>query len=265
MKTARATSPSDQHLLEALGRFADADNVELKMTVSDSDQRSAVTALGMDVLDAEIRQVVFFDTQDLRLDRTGVVVRARRTHKGGDTVVKLRPMEPSTLPRKLRHASHFKIEVDVMPGRFVCSGSFKGKVDNADVKDVLAGRRPIRKLFLPEQRAFYEEHAPQGLDLDSLKLFGPINVAKLQSSHKRFKGRGVVAEMWFYPDGSRILELSTKCACDEALEVLAEARATLTRAGISPGAEQVAKTRKALEYFSRLYAQTPSMNALKAS
>jgi inorganic triphosphatase YgiF len=37
-----------------------------------------VAALGLDALDAQIRQVFFFDTPDLDLNRAGVVVRARR-------------------------------------------------------------------------------------------------------------------------------------------------------------------------------------------
>ena len=41
---------------------ASADTVELKLTVPESNQRSAVRSLGMDPLDAEIRQVFFFDT-----------------------------------------------------------------------------------------------------------------------------------------------------------------------------------------------------------
>ncbi len=46
----------------------------------------------MDPLEAEIRQVVFFDTPDLALSEAGVVVRARRMQGGGgDTVIKLRP------------------------------------------------------------------------------------------------------------------------------------------------------------------------------
>ena len=75
-----------------------ADSVELKVSVPDADRRSAVAALDMDPLDAQIRQVVFFDTPDLRLDRHGVVVRARRVQgKPGDSVVKLRPMDPQRL------------------------------------------------------------------------------------------------------------------------------------------------------------------------
>jgi hypothetical protein len=61
----------------------------------------------------------------------------------------------------------------------------------------------------------------------------------------------MVAEMWLYPDNSRILELSTKCAPAEAIEVAAEARAFLERRGVDLGGEQETKTRKALAYFSK--------------
>ena len=65
-----------------LALLTDVDAVELKLTVPDSDQRSIAMALDLDVLEAEFRQVVFFDTPNRRLSRAGVVVRARRTHKG---------------------------------------------------------------------------------------------------------------------------------------------------------------------------------------
>jgi hypothetical protein len=56
--------------------------------------------------------------------------------------------------------------------------------------------------------------------------------------------------MWLYPDGSRILELSTKCAPTEAFQVAAEARAFLAKRGVELGGEQETKTRKALDFFS---------------
>jgi hypothetical protein len=43
-----------------LGLIQGADSVELKLTVPDEDRRSTVMGLGMDPLDAQIRQVVFF-------------------------------------------------------------------------------------------------------------------------------------------------------------------------------------------------------------
>src|SRR6185503_12330080 len=101
-----------KQMVEALNLFKDSDSVELKLTVTDSDRDSAIAALDLDVLDAELRQVVFFDTPDLKLKRAGLVLRARRARKGGDTVVKLRPIIPAEVPEKLRRSSSFTIEVD---------------------------------------------------------------------------------------------------------------------------------------------------------
>ena len=230
----------------------DADNVELKVTVPDADRQSAVLKLDLDVLDCELRQVVFFDTPDLRLNGAGVVVRARRARNGGDSVVKLRPVVAAQLPSELRHTSGFKIELDAMPGTFVCSGALKARVDSADVKEVLQGTRSIRKLFSREQRAFYAAHAPKGLDLDALTPLGPINVARTKFELDEAIGRRSVAELWFYPDGTRILELSMKCAPEEAFQLAAQMRVILTRHGINPTGEQQTKTRKTLQYFSRL-------------
>ena len=59
--------------------------------------------------------------------------------------------------------------------------------------------------------------------------------------------RKLTAEMWLYPDNSRVLELSTKCRPSEAFEIAMAARAFLTERGIDLGAEQQTKTRTALD------------------
>jgi hypothetical protein len=242
---------SDPELVELLDLLRDADSVELKLTVPVAGQRSAVTALGMDPLDAQIRQVFFFDTADLALSSHGLVVRGRRVQrKGDDATVKLRPVVPDALPPELRGSPDFVVEVDAMPGGFVCSGTLKSEVRPGGVADAVAGDRPLRKLFSKEQRAYYAEHAPAGVALDDLAVLGPIFVLKLKLSPEGF-GRKLVAEMWLYPDGSRILELSTRCATTEAFQAAAEARAFLSRRGVELSGEQQTKTRTALEFFSR--------------
>jgi hypothetical protein len=177
-------------------------------------------------------------------------VRARRIQNNlGDTVVKLRPVVPAELPGRIRKSPSFGVEVDAMPGGFVCSGSMKAEVDPVRAKETFAGSRPIAKLFSKEQRAFYEEHAPEGLAMDSLSRLGPINVLKLKFIPDEF-GRKLVAELWFYPDGSRILELSTKCAPSEAFDVAAQAKAFLASRGVDLAGEQQTKTKTALEFFA---------------
>ncbi|MEN3284831.1 MAG: hypothetical protein V7607_5971 [Solirubrobacteraceae bacterium] len=253
MAPATTTPPalSDESLIELLSLIEDADSVELKMTVPEAAQRSAVAALDMDPLDAQIRQVFFFDTPDLSLNQRGVVVRARRVQrKGDDSVVKLRPVVPDELPEDLRRSPSFGVEVDAMPGGYVCSASMKGVVKREGVKEAVAGGQPLRKLFSKEQRAFYAAHSPEGVGLDDLSILGPIFVLKLKSSPGQYD-RTLVTELWLYPDGSRILELSTKCATSEAFQVAAETRAFLAGHGIHVTGEQQTKTHKALEFFSQ--------------
>ena len=249
--TARPRTLSEEDLRVLLSLMKGADSVELKLTIPDSSQRSTVVALGMDPLDAQIRQVFFFDTPDLVLNGGGVVARARRIQGGGgDSIIKLRPVLPETLPDDLRRSPNMVVEVDAMPGGYVCSASMKGAVGVDDPKAVKAGTRPIRKLFSKEQRAFFSKHAPEGVGLNDLSVLGPITILKLRFSPEGLTRR-MVAELWFYPDGSRILELSTKCRPAKGFQVAAEARAFLTERGIELSGTQQMKTRTALDFFSK--------------
>jgi len=258
----RRTRPlSDADLGRLLELMKGADSVELKLTVVDSDIRSAVAGLGMDPLEGQIRQVFFFDTPDLRLDRSGVVVRARRVQgRGDDTVVKLRPVVPGEIPEQLRELQDMVVEVDAMPGGFVCSASLKGRPETRSVLACVAGAHPLRKLFSKQQRAFFAAHAPEGLALDDLSVMGPINLVKLKFKPGEL-GRRMVAELWLYPNGTRILELSTKCPPPEAFQVAAETRAWLAARGIDLTGTQQTKTRAALTYFSRALEQRAGSEA----
>src|SRR4029077_11935278 len=139
------------------------------------------TTFGLDPLEAQIRQIYFFDTPDLALDKQGVVVRARRIQGKGDaSAVKLRPVVPSDLPDDLRRSASFRVEVDALPGGYVCSAALKGALRPTDVTRAVAGEIPLPKLFSKEQRAFFAEHVQGGIGLDDLSILGPIFVLKLR-------------------------------------------------------------------------------------
>jgi len=243
---------NEKQVAELFGLIKQSDSVELKMTVADTAIRSTADALGMDPLQAEIRQVVFFDTPDLTLSKAGVVVRARRIQGGGgDTVIKLRPVNPETLSPEIRQAASVKVEVDTMPKGFVCSASMKGKTTAAHVRAAILKQIKLRDLFTKEQRAFYKANAPDGLKLSQLSVLGPINLMKLEFDPDGLK-RKFVAELWMYPDGSRILELSTKASAEDAFHVAAETRDFLKKKGLDLTAEQQPKTNRALKHFTDL-------------
>lgn len=241
---------SDEQIREVLPLMRASDSVELKVTVPANDQRAAVTALGLDPLESQTRQVFFFDTPQLDLYHGGLVVRARRSAgKGDDTAVKLRPVVPDEVDDRLRALREFGLEVDAMPGGFVCSASLKGTPPGRDVRTTLSEGRPLRKLFTKAQRELFAQRAPAHFDFDDLLVLGPIFVLKLRCVPPDL-GRKLVAELWLYDDGSRLLELSTKCAPGEAFQVAAEARAFLNERGIDLTGAQQTKTRHALEMLA---------------
>lgn len=249
--TDEAERYSSEEVARVLELLKGATSVELKVVAPAAGTRATVAGIGLDPVEAQPRQAFFFDTPDLALNRAGLIVRARRFPGGrADTVIKVRPLDPSAVDRDLRRSASFKVELDAMPGGFVCSGSLKGISTGKEVLDVTAGTAPLRSLFSKEQLAFFEAHAPAGIDLDSLAVLGPTFLLRAKHQPKKFDRR-IVVELWLYPDGSRVLEVSTKAAPDEAFGVAAEFRAYLTKCGIPVTAGDGTKTKSALEYFSK--------------
>ena len=244
-----ATKLVSDELLELMELVKGADSIELKLTVPETSYRSAAAALGLDPLEAQIRQVFFFDTPELTLNHAGVVARARRIQgRESDSVVKLRPVVPAELPGRLRRSPNFVVEVDAMPGGYVCSARHRRMMGADRVKASIMGERPLRKLFSGQQRRFLAEHVPD-VAFEDLRVLGPIFVLKLRFSPPALDRR-IVAELWLYPDDSRILELATKCAPSEAFQTAAECRAFLEDAGLDLAGEQATKTRRALELLT---------------
>ena len=141
----------------------------------------------------------------------------------------------------------------------------KAVLESTAVREAALGKRPLRKLFTKEQRAFYAEHALDGIGLDDLSILGPIFVLKLKFTPKEFP-RKLVAEMWLYPDGSRVLELHEVHArrCLPGRGYGGEP-CLPDRAGVNLSGEQETKTRRALEYFRAAAGRSSVAHRLRLS
>ena len=84
--------------------------------------------------------------------------------------------------------------------------------------------------------------------MEALVTLGPTYLLKARHNPKSFN-RGIVVEMWLYPDGSRILEVSTKCLPEEAFQTAVEFKAYLSNCGIPLVESDQTKTKAAMEYF----------------
>ena len=229
-----------------------SDSVELKLTVPATDHRTAISSLGLDPLEAQIRQVFFFDTPDLDLNAVGVVARARQDSgarwRYGREAPPGRPGRPSGRAAPLTERRR-RGRCDARRLRVLSIA--EGEGGRADpCGPCRSGSSSARKIFSKEQRTFFDAHAPDGITLKDLSVLGPIFVLKQNFTPPEL-ARRLTAELWFYPDGSRILELSTKCTAADAFQVSAEARLYLTEKGVSLEGKQETKTKAALNFFSK--------------
>ena len=155
----------DEQLIEMLDLIEGTDSVELKLTVPESDQRSAIARSGWTRSRPRSARSSSSTRPTSQLDEAGVVVRARRVQgKGDDSVVKLRPVVPAELPAELRRSAELQRRGRRDAGRLRLLGVVQGR---RPARATVQGRRrtaraPLRKLFSKEQRAFYAAHAPEG-------------------------------------------------------------------------------------------------------
>jgi hypothetical protein len=240
----------DDELDRLLALTRQVDRVQLKHLVPECSQNATCAAFGVDFASARTRRVYYLDTTDLALDRHGVVARVRSIgHKADDSVVKLRPTAPDDLPGGLRQSRHFVLEVDGMPGSYVCSGALRTRLGAHDVERAVADERPLRTLFSEPQLALLATHAPAHVGIDDLVTLGPVDVRRCKFLPDGFD-RALVVEQWTFPRGARILELSTRCTASEVLRVAASTAAVLRAHGVDLVGPQTTKTRAALDFFS---------------
>ena len=246
---------SDDELVEMLSLIKGADSVELKLTIPESSQRATFEALGIDPLGAQVRLVHFYDTPDLELESPEwSCAHAGWRRRATTPWSSCGPLYPSELPRRAARVAdvHGRGRRDARRPRLL--GVAEGHAADAGARG-RGGIAPLRKLFSKEQRAFFAEHAPEGIGFEDLSLLGPIFVLKIKGAPAGF-ARKMVVELWLYPDGTRILELSTKCAPAEAFQVAAESRAFLAERGIEIAAGRRPRRRaRRCEFFSKQLAK----------
>jgi hypothetical protein len=237
----------------------DADNIEIKFVVKETEVEKAIEALGLDKATAEKRTIYFFDTKDLSLfEQPGprVILRAR-TEEGereGETTVKLRSKEPLQIEaewlQEKRNGEKLvsKREKDqVVTKAVVHSYSLDDDEDMEEIEQAIEGRQSVKKIFSSNQEDLVEAKSKPKLDWDKLEALGPVKVLKWE-----FKARGLelVAERWEFGSHPPTLEVSTKVDESDAAETTDKLVAFMQEKQLQQDPNPETKTKEVLEYFA---------------
>jgi hypothetical protein len=229
---------------------AGSTSVEIKATIPTKQVREGLRRANVTPRQDDRRFIYFFDTPGLDLLRNGIITRARRIPGGDhDSTVKFRPVDPRKVPDKWRRFSGFKIETDASDRSVSTSASLSMPVGKGRIKDVAAGKRPIRDLFDDDQLLFLHSLAQRKMDYTKLRVLGPVTAWRWKFERPALPWP-LTAELWRRPDGERILELSIKAPVAQAAVAYHGFMAWLAEVGAERDEGQEAKTRWALTYFA---------------
>lgn len=228
------------------GLMAGADAIEVKATIPDHQIDAALDRYRLTVDNDEERYIYFFDTSDLALLQTGIILRARRIVGGEhDSTVKFRPVIPAEVPGHWKGLDGFKLEADASEKGVVKSASLTMPVRKGLIKKVVAGERPIDALFSDEQESFSEALGGTRVDFQTLTTFGPLQAHRWKLEDPACPWP-ITAELWKRMDGERLMEVSIKSPVAQAAVAVAGFLALLGEVGVEQDLEQQTKTRWAL-------------------
>lgn len=234
------------------------DAVEIKRTISSDKELLALRAMQVDEGAADKRLVYFYDTPNLDLYKVGIVLRARLIKDDkDDSTVKFRSIDALPLAENWQRLKlkGFKLEADWVGDHELCSASLTVLQRRDEIDEVAEGKRPIAKLFSGEQERFLSECRKARVDFESLRVLGPVRVLRWKPQHETFPHE-LTLEEWILPNGEDLVEVSIKVSPKEAKRAQEEFDAHLRELNLHPEDAQDTKTRKALEYFSRLPTKT---------
>ena len=178
------------------------------------------------------------------------MLRARKV-KGDadDTTVKLRPVDPARIAIDWTKTEGFEIEMDRVGDKQVVSAKLSSEQEQGEIDEVVAGTRPLQKLFSTDQERLIAEFGPADVGWEKLTVMGPIAVQKWKIEPEDF-GHEIMAERWKLPDGSDLVELSIKVEPGEATAAEDDFIDYLESLGLEVGGDQQTKTRGALDFFT---------------
>jgi len=224
-----------------------SDKVEIKITLKGKDEERAYEALQIGKGDAAPRNIYFFDTRELTLNKAGVVLRARaKSDDDHDSAVKIRPVDPEKVDDKWQDEDGFKIEADAVGDKVVMSASLKNEQKKDAIEKVASGKDPISELFSKKQTKLIAEFYDGPVGLDDLTVLGPVKTLRADVDPAGMAYE-VTAEYWTLPDDSHLVEVSIKCPPDEAVVAREVFKAFLGGHGLDPEGEQATKTALALK------------------
>jgi hypothetical protein len=225
------------------------DSVEIKVTAGPDDSERASRAFALDGAVASRRRVYFFDTTALSLFGTGIILRVRRiADDDDDSTAKLRPVVPSRVAKRWRDMEGFKLEVDVVGDKLVCTASLSARQARDEIENAVRAQR-VRRLFARRQESLLDELGTAAVEWKELHVLGPVEVHRWVVTPREL-GQEVTVDRWHLAEGLEWLQMSIRVEPAVARAAHGSFTRFLHARRIATDAGQETMTRTVLEHLT---------------
>jgi len=224
--------------------------VEVKVSIPPYQIHKALKTLHLTLDEGGERSIYFYDTPQLMLYKSGVILRTRKINgEEDDSTVKIRPLDPTRVDPEWFEVDGFKCEIDDTGKKQVTSCSLKTYQKSYEIDEVVEGTRKIKRLFSEAQEEFLRQYQETEVNWDELIVLGPIasHVWELEMDSNRGK---IDVELWTLPRGLQFLEFSVKTQPENAVLVRTDIIQFLKSKKLKISTKPIVKTAFALRYFA---------------
>ena len=224
--------------------------VEIKITAHNDDEAKVLEILQQTADDPQSRTVYFFDTPNLALFDSGLVLRVRKIDgDDDDSTVKLRPVDPAGMSKDWLETEGLEVEMDRVGEKEVISAKLSAVQKRGEIDRAVSGERELHKLFNADQERLIAEFGPGQVTWEDLTVMGPIAVTKWKAPWPE-RDDEITVERWQLSDGTDLIEMSIKAEPTDAT-AMAEAFIALLRGlGLNVDGDQQTKTKGAMAFFT---------------
>lgn len=188
----------------------------------------------------------YFESNDLGHYGRGAVLRLRLGARERELTLKAADQDCSRIDPALLPAAEGKCEYDLHGSDFKGAVSLSRNLDESTARDLLAARMPLADALSPAQIRYMRDGLSAWPPAPDLRRLGPVRIESYRPADRRF-----VVELWQLPGGERYGEISRKAKAEDALRVRRELEAELSRAGVSPCADQASQAASKLRALLR--------------
>jgi hypothetical protein len=206
--------------------------VDLRFPIRRGDDRAVLEALGADPLQADVRQISYFESDGLDLMRAGVCVRATQNqrHRSGVAVGVSFDRHRDAVVEAGR-AAGVEVEVEVSSHGAASWCLLGTQLTEPRLRGLLNGRVSVTEVLTEPQRNLLEECLGGDVPIGAVQVLPAVHVLT-RSYLPRGYSRRLAAESWFPPDSARCLALATRCRPSSAPQIVTQTRRFLTARGI---------------------------------